>query len=51
MAKQIKYTEPEGYFPKELRDRILAAGKKKAGASAATPAKKAPAKKAPAKKK
>ena len=27
MAKQIKYTEPEGYFPKELRDKILAAGK------------------------
>lgn len=48
MAKQIKYTEPEGYFPKELRDKILAASKKKAGA-AVTPAKKAPAK--PAKKK
>lgn len=27
MAKQIKYSEPAGYFPKELRDKILAAGK------------------------
>lgn len=46
MAKQIKYSEPAGYFPKELRDRIIAAGKaekaKKPGA--ATPAKKAPEK-------
>ena len=41
MAKQIKYSEPEGYFPKELRDRILAAGKAEKAKKAATPAKKA----------
>lgn len=28
MAKQIKYSEPVGYFPKEIRDKIIKAGKK-----------------------
>lgn len=36
-GKKIKYSEPAGYFPKELRDKILAAGKAKGEASAQKP--------------
>lgn len=27
MAKQIKYTEPTGYFPKEIREKYFGKGK------------------------
>lgn len=26
-SRKIKYSEPAGYFPKELRDKIVKAGK------------------------
>lgn len=36
-GKKIKYSEPAGYFPKELRDKILAAGKTKGETPAPKP--------------
>ena len=41
MAKQIRYSEPEGYFPKAIRDKIAADNK----AKKKTPAKKTTKKK------
>lgn len=40
MAKQIKYSEPVGYFPKAIRDKLLKDAKK-----ASKPEKKATPKK------
>ena len=42
--KNIKYTEPNGYFPKEIRDKYF--GKKQAAKKAAPTKKTAPRKKA-----
>ena len=41
--KNIKYTEPNGYFPKEIRDKYF--GSKKPAAKKTAPAKKAAPKK------